>query len=163
MAAPEQRFSPHLPEAPATDPDGQQADASTSAQMERVVTQLAAAYAVDLSQQGANLSLDMPDRPDRWMIANLDGQRLSLTCCFVDEDGGLMPDLDLVFTLSPAGWEPVEIAHAPAVWQDYAKATQAAEQPVRDTHGDFDFVSFSDYIAAELEAARLAGAGAPDR
>ena len=83
MPSPEQLLQPPLPKAAHPEQGEQQTDVGTSPQMERVVTQLATAYGVDLSQQGANLSLDMPDRPDRWMIANLDGQRLSLTRCFV--------------------------------------------------------------------------------
>ena len=37
---------------------------SMHSQMERIIKQLAAKYGVDLSQKGAQLSLDMPARRD---------------------------------------------------------------------------------------------------
>src|SRR5262245_16158456 len=118
---------------------------TTSPQMEQIIKQLAAEYSVDLSQQGASLSLDMPTRPDRWLIANLDGQRISLTRCFVEEGDCLRPDLDMVFALTPAGWEPIELLHAEEVWNTYVQAANAAGIPVYDEQGETLFAHFTEY------------------
>jgi hypothetical protein len=123
---------------------------TTSPQMERIVKQLAAVYGVDLSQHGAQLSLDMPTRPDCWLIANLDGTRISVTRCFVEEDGCLAPDLDMVFALTPHGWEPVELLYAEEVWDAYVQAAQAAGTAVYDEQGNISFAHFTEYWAQQL-------------
>ena len=70
--------------------------------MEQVVTQLAEAHSVDLSQAGAQLRLDMPTGPDRWMVANLSGE-IVLARGFEQEDGVLSPDLDMAFGIREVG------------------------------------------------------------
>ena len=103
---------------------------TTSPQLEQIVKRLAAKYGVDLSQPGAQLSLDMPTRPDCWLIANLDGMRISVTRCVVEEGDCLAPDLDMVFALTLQGWEPVELVHTEGVWNAYVQATRAISTPI---------------------------------
>jgi hypothetical protein len=127
-------------------------NASTSPQMERIVKQLAATYGVDLSRKCAQLSLDMPTRADRWLMANLDGTRISVTHCVVEEGDCLRPDLDMVFALTPHGWEPVELLHTDAVWKTYVRAAKAAGIAVYDAQGDALFAHFTEYWAQHIAA-----------
>lgn len=122
-----------------------------SLHMEKTVTTLAAAHGVDLAQAGASIDVDMPNCSQRWLITNIDGGRIGVTRCNVDKENQLSPDLDIIFAISPAGWEPIEIIHTPTVWESYVKAAQAVNQPVSDTQGDFDFVDFTNYMAEALE------------
>ena len=122
----------------------------TSPSMAQIVQQLAAAYGVDLSQPGAALHLAMPSRPERWLIVKLDGQRISVTHCWVEVGELLALDLDMVFMVSPAGWEPVEIVHAPALWATYVHVTQVAGLPVLDAAGNMHFACFAEYWATQL-------------
>ena len=125
---------------------------TTSPQMEQIIKQLAAEYGVDLSQQGAQLSLGMPSRPDRWLIANLDGKRLCLTRFFVEEGDCLAPDLDMVFALTPHGWEPLELLYADELWDAYVQASQAVGIPIYDEQEETIFAHFTEYWAQQLEA-----------
>src|SRR6266498_3715319 len=82
---------------------------TTSPRMEQVITQLATTHNIDLSQKGATLHLDVPDQQQRWLIGNIDGERIGVTRCQIDAENGLAPDLDMVFAVTPDGWEPVEL------------------------------------------------------
>lgn len=123
---------------------------TTSPHMEQVVTTLATAHGIDLTQVGASLNVDTSDGLQRWLIANIDGARIGVTRCQVDAEGCLCPDLDMVFAVTPEGWEPQELAHSEQVWQDYVCAMQAAGQPVANQQGDFQFASFTDYMALTI-------------
>ena len=123
-----------------------------SPQMARIIQQLAANYGIDLSQHGAQLSLAMPTRLDRWLIANLSGHRISVTHCVVEEGDCLAPDLDMVFALTPHGWEPLELLHAEEVWNAYVQAAQATGTAVYDEEGNTLFAHFTEYWAQQLQA-----------
>ena len=151
MPSPEQFYQPPVVESASAAQKGGPEHATTSPQMERVVTQLAVAYGVDLSQQGAQLTLDMPTRPHCWLIANLDGTRIGVTRCFVEEGDCLAPDLDMVFALTPHGWEPLELLHTEEVWNAYVQAAQAAGSAVYDEQGDISFAHFTEYWAQQLQ------------
>lgn len=123
----------------------------TSPQMERVVQQLATHYDVDLSQQRASFSLEMATRTDRWIITNIDGSRISVTRCVVEEGNCLGLELDVVFALRLEGWEPVELVHTPALWEEYQQEAKAAGIQLAQDNGDICFVSFTEYWAQQLE------------
>src|SRR5215213_9334884 len=114
MPSPEQGYQPRPLEMPQTDHGEQAPQPTTSPGMEQVVTHLANAYGVDLAQKGAQFQLDEPAQTHRWLIANLDGERIGVTRCQVDAESCLAPDLDMVFEVTPEGWEPVELVHAEA-------------------------------------------------
>ena len=61
----------------------------TSPRMQAVVTQLATAAGIDLSQKGANFQLDEPVQTQRWLIANIDGERIGVTRCQIDNESCL--------------------------------------------------------------------------
>lgn len=122
-----------------------EAQPTTSLRMEQVVTQLAATHNVDLSQKGATLNLDVADKSQQWMIGNVDGQRFGVTRCLVDKENGLIADLDMVFEVKPEGWEPVEVIHTAASWQEYAKNIAT------DAQGNFDFAALADTVAEDIE------------
>lgn len=146
MPSPEDLYHPY-PDVPTIET----AQSATSPRMEEAVTQLATAQGVDLSQKGASLAVDIPDQSRRWLIGNIDGQRIGVTRCRVDAEDLMSPDLDMVFAVSAAGWEPREILHTPAVWEAYTSAMQTNGRPVADAHGDFNFAAFTDFIAQDLE------------
>ena len=124
---------------------------TTSSHMEQIVSKLAAKYAVDLSQRGASFGINQTNQPHRWLIANIDSERIGVTRCQVGKGNITAPELDIVFEVHRAGWEPVEIVYTPAVWQAYVKAAHG--RPVMDAQGDFSFAVFADYYAQQLEAA----------
>ena len=149
MPSPEHFYQPRPLEAAPTDSGEQAAQTPTSPRMEQVVTQLAAKHGVDFSQRGTLFSIDRPNNPQRWLIGNIDGERIGVTRCAVDENNRLTPDLDMVFDVTPGGWEPVEIVHASAAWQDYINTGQG--RPIADAQGDFDFGAFADHWAQQIE------------
>jgi hypothetical protein len=120
--------------------------------MASIMHQLAVFYGVDLSQQRASLALEMPERSERWIITNLDGARLSVTRCVVEEGNCLGLELDMVFALHPDGWEPVELVHSTALWQEYRQAAKAAGVAIYDEQGDTIFAHFTEYWAQQIEA-----------
>ena len=124
----------------------------TSPAMAQIVQQLAVAYGVDLAQPGASLHLAMSSRPERWLFDHLDGQRIGVTHCWVEAGEQLALDLDMVFAVSPAGWEPVEIVHAPVLWATYVHAVGVAGLPVLDAAGNMHLACFSEYWATQLQA-----------
>ena len=123
---------------------------TTSPQLEQIVKRLAAKYGVDLSQPGAQLSLEMPARPDRWLIVNLDGKRICLTRFLVEAGDCLAPALDMVFALTPQGWEPLELLYADEVWEAYVQAAQVAGIPIYDEQEETIFAHFTEYWAQQL-------------
>jgi hypothetical protein len=125
----------------------------TSPQMQAVVTQLATAYDVDFSQKGANLQLDVPDQKQHWLIGNIDGHRIGVTRCQVDAENGLAPDLDLVFEITPEGWEPVELIHAERPWDEFAQAAQAQALLVFDPQGNLRYDVFTEFWAQQIAQA----------
>src|SRR5688572_30711187 len=121
-----------------------------SPHMESVITHLATVHGVDLSQQRASLSLEMPTRSDRWIVTNLDGARISVTRCVVEEGNCLGLELDMVFALRPMGWEPLELVHSTCLWQEYRQTAKATGIPVYQDNGDTCFSSFTEYCARQI-------------
>ena len=138
-------------EASPTDHGERAARPSTSPRMEQVVTQLAAAYGIDLSQKGANFNLDVPKQSQRWLFAHLDGERIGVTRCQVDEEGSLSPDVDMVFAVTESGWEPREILHAESPWDEFAQAAQEQELTVFNEQGDLRYDVFTEFWAQKIE------------
>jgi hypothetical protein len=93
----------------------------------------------------------MRNRTDCWLLVNLDGVRLSVTHCWVERDNGLAPDVDMVFTCHPDGWEPVELLHTDTVWQCYVQAARAVGIPIYDAQGNTIFAHFTEYWAQQLQ------------
>ena len=123
-----------------------------SPQMEQLIKQLARRHALAWAEKGRRLTVAMSTRTDRWLIANLDGVRLSLTHCWVEPGECLAADLDMVFVLYPDGWEPVELRHTEAVWQHYVQAAQAAGIAIYDGQGETSFAHFTEYWARQMAA-----------
>lgn len=73
----------------------------TSPHMEHAVTQVAQSYGVDLTQVGSSVCVERPGFTQCWLIANIDGTRIGVTRCQVDTDQGLVPELDMVFAVTP--------------------------------------------------------------
>jgi hypothetical protein len=122
-----------------------------SPQMEQLVKQLANRHEMAWSQKGARLTLTMPERNDCWLFVNLDGVRISMTHCWVEEGDCLAPDFDMVFILYPDGWEPVELCHTDAVWNSYVQAAKATGISIYDGQGDTIFAHFTEYWAQQLQ------------
>jgi len=124
---------------------------TTSPHMEQTISQLAQAYGVDLTQAGGSFQVGRPGFTQCWLIANIDGTRIGITRCQVDKDECLAPDLDIVFEITSAGWEPIEIIHAPTVWSDYINTAQAKEGTLIDPQDDFSFGAFAGFVARQIE------------
>ncbi len=122
-----------------------------SPQLEAVIRQLATVHRVDLAQRSASLSVEMSTRSERWIITNLDGTRISVTRCVVEEGDCLGLELDMVFAVHTAGWELVELVHSSALWAEYTQAANAAGIPMYHDNGDLRFTSFSEYWAHQLQ------------
>jgi hypothetical protein len=122
-----------------------------SPQMEQMIKQLASHHEMVWSQKGTRLTLAMAERTDRWLLVNLDGVRMSVTHCWVEEGDCLAADLDMVFVLYPDGWEPVELRHTNAVWNSYVQAAKATGLPIYDERGDTIFAHFAEYWAHQLQ------------
>ncbi len=142
-------YQPHPPEVPQAHPEKFVAP-PISLCMAQTVTQLANAYGVDLSQKGANFHLQLPNQPQCWLIGNIDSTRIGVTRCQVDAENCLAPDLDVVFEVTPVGWEPRELTHSDQVWQAYLQAMQALGEAVVNAQGDFNFTTFTDFVAQAL-------------
>lgn len=151
MPSPEHFYQSRSLEAPQISHADRREQPTTSPRMEHVVTRLATAHGVDLSQPGAALSVEMSDRAERWLFTNLDGQRLSVTHCNVEEGNLLALDLDMVYVIQPDGLAPVELLHADSVWKAYAQAIQAQGKPAADGYGNFCYADFSDFQAHLIE------------
>ena len=121
-----------------------------SPQMEQMIKQLASRHEMNWMQKGTHLTLAMATRTDCWLLVNLDGVRLSVTHCWVEEGECLTPDCDMVFVLYPDGWEPVELRHTDAVWQSYVQAAKATGIPIYDAQGDTIFAHFAEHWAHQL-------------
>jgi hypothetical protein len=119
--------------------------------MERIAKTLAVRYGMDWSQKGAFLSLAMPGRSERWLLINLDGERFSLTCCLVEQDHTLTPEVDMVFTMHPEGWEPIELLYSNEIFATFVQDARAADLPVYDMEGNLRFDTFTEYWAKQLE------------
>lgn len=122
-----------------------------SPQMERIAKQLAARHGMDWNEKGAYLTLAMPGRLERWLFINLDGERFSLTCCLVERDETLTPEVDMVMTMHTEGWEPIELLYSHEAFTAYVQAAQAADLPVYDAEGNLRFDTFTEYFAQVLE------------
>lgn len=126
-------------------------DRRMSPYMEQMAKRLATRYGMDWTQSGAYLMLAMPERPERWLLINMDGERFSLTCCLVEPDETLVPEVDMVFTLHAEGWEPIELLYSNEAFTGYIQAVEAAGLPVYDAEGDLRFDTFTEYWAQVLE------------
>jgi len=119
--------------------------------MERMAKQLATRYGMDWREKGAYLTLAMPGHTERWLLINLDGERFSLTCCLVEPDETLTPEIDMVFTMHTEGWEPIELLYSHEAFTTYVQATRATNLPVYDGEGNLCFDTFTEYWAQVLE------------
>lgn len=151
MPALEDFNQPRPLEASHTDHGERAARPSISPRMEQAVTRLAASYHVDLSQPGANFNLDLPNQPQRWLFANLDGERIGVTRCQVDEENRMAPDLDMVFAVTSYGWEPREIIYAEGTWDEFVKVVQGQDLIVFDEQGNLQYDIFTEMWARKIE------------
>lgn len=122
-----------------------------SPRMQAIITDLAAYYEVDIRQADVRFSLARPGEAHQWLIANLDGQRIDVARCPVDDETFMVPDIDLLFAVTPKGWETVRVIHTNAAWEAYAQAASAQGQTVEDPEVNFPFNTFADYVAHLIE------------
>jgi hypothetical protein len=80
----------------------------------------------------------------------MDGERFSLTCCLVEPDETLVPEVDMVFILHPEGWEPIELLYSNEAFTSYVQTVEAAGLAVYDSEGNLRFDTFTEYWAEQL-------------
>lgn len=123
----------------------------TCPQMQTFIEQVAKKHGVDLATVGVRLWLALPDTSERLFIAGLSGSRVGLTHCVADSAQLLSCDMDLVFSVTETGWQPIELLHTEAVWVAYTQritATQVA--PVQDGEGNLNLALFAESWAEQL-------------
>jgi hypothetical protein len=123
----------------------------TSPRMQAVITDLAAYYEVAITQAGAHFSFVRPEQDKHWVIANLDGQHIDVARCPVEDDIFMVPDIDLLFALTPNGWQTMSVVHTDAVWEAYVKAVSDQGQQRGEPAMDFPFGAFAEYVADLIE------------
>jgi hypothetical protein len=119
--------------------------------LQAVITDLAAYHEVDLAPTGVSFTVDRPEQGTRWMITNLDGERMDVARCPFADDPFMVPDLDVTVALTPTGWHTTSVVYTAAVWEAYAKTIEAQGQPPVETTAPFPFGSFAAYVAQLLE------------
>lgn len=124
---------------------------TTSSHLQTVITDLAAYYEVDITQDGARFSFVRPEQDKQWLIAHLDGQHIDVARCPVDDDTFMVPDIDLVVAMKPNGWETVKVLHTDTVWEAFAKAAAEKGQLLGEPAPDFPFSAFTEYVAHLIE------------
>ena len=68
-----------------------------------------------------------------------------------DADEQLVCDIDLVFLVAEAGWQPIELLHTDAVWATYTqKMAATGGVQIFDEAGEISLPSFAEYWAEEL-------------
>jgi hypothetical protein len=125
---------------------------TTSPRMQAVVTDLAAYYEIDITQAGSHFTVDRPEQATRWVIANLDGERIDVARCPLAEEAFMVPDIDLLFAITPNGWQTQSVVHTEATWEGYVKAANDQGRPPTDLQGNFPFSAFAEYVAHLIEA-----------
>jgi hypothetical protein len=105
---------------------------TTSPRMQAVISDLAAYYEIEITQAGARFTVDRPEQNTRWAITNLDGHHLDVARCPLAEEAFMVPDLDLVFAMTPTGWQTQSVVHTAAVWAAYVKAANEQGWPPTD-------------------------------
>lgn len=123
-----------------------------SPQMEQIVKDIAARHEMDWNQREARLELTMPGHTERWLLLNLDGERFSVCCYLVEENGILTPDVDMVFEIHAVGWEPIELLYSQEAFANFLQHACAAHLPVYDVEGNLYFDTFTEYWADQLKA-----------
>jgi hypothetical protein len=123
-----------------------------SPRLQAVITDLAAYYEVDIVQAGARFSFARPEQDKQWLITNLDGQHIDVARCLVDEEAFMVPDIDLLFALTPTGWQTKSVVYTGAVWEAFVKAVSDQGQQLGES-AQFPFSAFAAYVATLIEAA----------
>src|SRR5215207_9313252 len=81
----------------------------TSPHLQAVITDLAAYYEIDITQDSARFSFARPEQDKQWLIANLDGQHIDVARCPVETDDFMVPDIDVVLAMKPTGWQTTKV------------------------------------------------------
>lgn len=123
-----------------------------SLHLQTVITDLAAYYETDITQDGACFSFGRPEQTTQWIIANLDGSHLDVARCPVKIDDFMVPDIDVVLGMTPNGWQTTKVLHTDKVWEAFVKGATEKGQPPGDPHMNFPFGAFTEYVAQLIEA-----------
>jgi hypothetical protein len=118
--------------------------------LQAVITDLAAYYEVDLTQNGVSFTVARPEQDTHWLLTNLDGERIDVARCPVEDDSFMVPDLDVLVALTPTGWHTTSVMYTDAVWDAYATTIETQGQPPVDATAPFPFDSFVAYVAQLL-------------
>ena len=123
----------------------------TCPQLHQFIERLASKHQVDVTVADVRLWLAFPGATERLLIAGLTGQRIGVTHCVADADEQLVCDIDLVFLVAEAGWQPIELLHTDAVWATYTqKMAATGGVQIFDEAGEISLPSFAEYWAEEL-------------
>lgn len=126
------------------------ADAPTpSPHLQAVITDLAEYHEVDLNQIGARFTFARPEQETHWLISNHEG-KIDVARCPTNDDF-MVPDVDVLLTVTPQGWQTETVLYSAASWHAYAQATAEHGQMPDEPSIDFPFFAFVKYVAQLIE------------
>ena len=121
-----------------------------SSKMQQFVEQLAQHHDVALYTAQSQLWMHHSERQEALLISNLDGQRISVSQCDVqNENLGL--NLGLIFLIEPEGeWLPLEVCYTETVWNAYVFDAELLEGlTIEDENGELILHRFTEFHAAQ--------------
>lgn len=97
--------------------------------MQQLIEQLAAKHKVDLTEPGASLEVAMLNQKDWLAIDTSDGRHITVSHCYMKEDGLETDPCILLLTDCPFGWLPLDILYSTSEWEAFVEATRPNEAP----------------------------------
>jgi hypothetical protein len=119
-----------------------------SPQMQQFIEQMTQHHGVDLYAVQSQLWVRHPERQEALLISNIDGRRISVAHCVVQNEC-LGLDMDMVFLMDTHGeWFPMEVSYAGAVWDTYVfEAEVMGEVAIEDEKGNLILHQFTEFHA----------------
>jgi hypothetical protein len=119
-----------------------------SPQMQQFIEQMTQHHGVDLYAVQSQLWVRHPERQEALLISNIDGRRVSVAHCAVQNEC-LGLDMDMVFLIDTHGeWFPMEVSYASAVWDTYViEAEVMGEVTIEDEKGNLILHQFTEFHA----------------
>ena len=114
-----------------------------------MVTDLAEYHEVDLSQAGVHFTFARPEQDTHWLISNHAG-KIDVARC-PTTDAFMVPDLDVLLTVMPEGWQTQKVLYSAAAWQVYVESAEQG-QPRDEPPVNFPFFAFTEYVTQLIEA-----------
>lgn len=125
-------------------------ETNMSPTMQQFVEQLAQHHDVALYTAQSQLWMHHAERQEALLVSNLDGQRISVSQCDVQNES-LGLNLGLIFLIDPEGeWFPLEVCYTEKVWNGYLfDAELLGGLTIEDENGELILHRFTEFHAAQ--------------